>query len=142
MFKRILVVCDGNICRSPTAAAMFMRHCPDRDISSAGLIGLAGHEMDETARQVAAEHGLYCPPHQGRRLNTDLCRQADLILVMQRRQRDELMSQFPIGSGKVMLLGHWCGGEDIPDPYRHDLDTFEHVYQLIDQAVTAWLPRL
>lgn len=142
MFDRILVVCDGNICRSPTAAAMFMQHFPEKDISSAGLIGLAGHEMDETARQVAATHGLYCPPHQGRRLSAELCRKADLILVMERRQRDELMSQFPNGSGKVMLLGHWCGGEDIPDPYRHDKDTFEHVYQLIDQAVAAWLPRL
>lgn len=136
------MVCDGNICRSPTAAAMFMQHCPDRDISSAGLVGLAGHEMDEMARQVAVAHGLNCPPHQARRLSSDLCREVDLILVMERRQRDELMSQFPSGSGKVMLLAHWCGGEDIPDPYRHDQDTFENVYQLIDRAVSAWLPRL
>ena len=142
MFNRILVVCDGNICRSPTAAAMLMQHCPEKEISSAGLIGLAGYEMDEMARKVAQEHGLHCPPHRGRRLSAELCRKADLILVMERRQRDELMSQFPNGSGKVMLLGHWTGGKDIPDPFRRDQDTFEHVYQLIDQAVAAWLPRL
>lgn len=142
MFNRILIVCDGNICRSPTAVAIFMRHCPERDISSAGLIGLTGHEMDEMAREVAAAHGLHCPPHRGRRLNSDLCRKAELILVMERRQRDGLMSQFPAGSGKVMLLGHWCGGEDIPDPYRQDKNAFEHVYNLIDRAVAAWLPHL
>lgn len=142
MFNSILVICEGNICRSPTAAAILMQHCPDRDISSAGLTALIGYEMDEMARQVAAAHGLHCPPHQARLLNAGLCRTADLILVMERRQRDEVMSQFPTGSGKVMLLGHWCGGKDIPDPYRHDRDTFECVYQLIDQAVSAWLPRL
>jgi len=142
MFNTILVVCDGNICRSPTAAAMLKLHCPHRDVSSAGLVGLVGHEMDGKAREVAASHGLYCPPHQGRRLDSELCGQADLVLVMERRQRDELMKLFPAGSGKVMLLSHWCGGEDIPDPYRRDRDTFEHVYQLMDRAVVAWLPRL
>jgi protein-tyrosine phosphatase len=142
VFNRILVVCDGNICRSPTAAAMLQLTCPDKDISSAGLVGLVGHEMDGLAREVALSHGLQCPPHQGRKLSADLCRDADLILVMERRQRDEVMKQFPAGSGKVMLLSHWCGGEDIPDPFRRDRVTFEHVYKLMDRSVNAWLPRL
>lgn len=142
MFDRILVVCDGNICRSPTAAAMLAQHCPERDISSAGLVGLIGHEMDVMAREVALNHGLDCPPHQGRRLDAALCRHADLILVMERRQRDEVMKLFPGGSGKVFLLGHWCGGDDIPDPYRRDRTTFEHVYELMNKAVATWLPRL
>ena len=54
MFERILVVCDGNICRSPTVAAMLAAARPDKRISSAGLVGLEGHDMEPTARDVAA----------------------------------------------------------------------------------------
>ena len=142
MFDRILVVCDGNICRSPTAAAILASHLPDRDVSSAGLIGLIDQDMDAMAREVASSHGVNCPPHRGRRLDKAMCREADLILVMERRQRDEVMKLFPGSSGKVFLLSHWCGGDDIPDPYRRDRTTFEHVYESMNRAVAAWIPRL
>ena len=82
MFERILVVCDGNICRSPTVAAMLAAARPEKRISSAGLVGLEGHDMDPTARDVAAAQGLECGPHQGRKLDRALCQDADLILVM------------------------------------------------------------
>jgi protein-tyrosine phosphatase len=142
VFERILVVCDGNICRSPTVVAMLQRQTPDRDIRSAGLVALVGHEMDETARAVASDQGLPCPPHRARQLDAEQCADADLILVMERRQRDRIMRQFPAASGKVLLLTHWSGGQDIPDPYRRDRETFLHVYELMDNAVAVWRPRL
>ncbi|MFN3712847.1 MAG: low molecular weight protein-tyrosine-phosphatase [Alcanivoracaceae bacterium] len=142
MFKRILVVCDGNICRSPTVVAMLQRQMPERDISSAGLMALVGQEMDETARVVAAENGLSCPLHRARQLNATHCADADVILVMERRQRDRLMQQFPTASGKVFLLAHWSDGQDIADPYRRDRETFLHIYELMDNAVALWRPRL
>ena len=54
MFNRILVVCDGNICRSPTVAAMLRDLKPEKVISSAGLVGLVGQDMEATARAVAS----------------------------------------------------------------------------------------
>jgi protein-tyrosine phosphatase len=142
MFSRILVVCDGNICRSPTAAALLQQQLPQGQISSAGLIALVGHDMDDTARSVALEKGLLCPPHQARQLDGALCAEADLILVMEQRQREKVMQRFPAGSGKVFLLTHWNGGQDIPDPYRRDRDTFSHVYTLMEDGVAGWRPRL
>ena len=87
MFERILVVCDGNICRSPTVAAMLAAARSDKRISSAGLVGLEGHDMDPTAREVAAAQGLECGPHHGRKLDRAMCHDADLILVMEGRRR-------------------------------------------------------
>ena len=54
MFNRILVVCDGNICRSPTVAAMLRELKPEKAVSSAGLVGLVGQDMEATARAVAS----------------------------------------------------------------------------------------
>ena len=68
MFERILVICDGNICRSPTVAAMLSELKPGLSIASAGLIGLEGQDMEPTARDVAQQHGLECGPHIARKL--------------------------------------------------------------------------
>lgn len=142
MFERILVVCDGNICRSPTAAALLGKLLPNRDVSSAGLAAVVGHDMDETARDVAAAHGLVCPPHQARQLDGTIAARADLVLVMEKRQRNEVMKRYPAASGKVFLLSHWDGGEDIPDPFRRDRTVFDNVYRMLEQGVQTWLGRL
>ena len=142
MFDQILVVCDGNICRSPTVAAMLAAARPEKRISSAGLVGLEGHDMEPTAREVAAARGLECGPHQARKLDRALCQDADLILVMEGRQRDRIIQQFPEASGKTFLLSHWNGGQDIPDPYRRGPAAFEHALQLIDGCIDDWLQRL
>jgi len=142
VFNRIVVICDGNICRSPTAAAILAAGVPGKQISSAGLIAVVGQDMAPLAREVAESRGLHCPSHQARQLDSLISNTADLLLVMEKRQRNELMQRYPAASGKVFLLDHWSGGADIPDPYRRDRDTFEHVYELIERASTAWLARL
>ncbi|HLR16404.1 MAG TPA: protein tyrosine phosphatase [Alcanivoracaceae bacterium] len=141
MFENILVVCDGNICRSPTVEFMLQART-SKNISSAGLVGLVGHDMDATAREVAEAHGLKCPPHSGRKLTRELCQQADLILVMEQRQRERVTQLAPEASGKTMLLGKWLGDKEVPDPYKRSRDVFEHVYTLMDNAVAEWTKRL
>lgn len=141
MFENILVVCDGNICRSPTVEFMLQARS-NKNVSSAGLVGLQGHDMDATARTVAEQHGLACPPHSGRKLTRELCQQADLLLVMEQRHRERIAQLAPEASGKTMLLGQWLGNKDVPDPYKRSRDVYEHVYQLMDAAVTEWLKRL
>lgn len=140
MFDHILVICDGNICRSPTAAFLLADRT-HKQVSSAGIIGLEGHDMDKTARAVAAANGLNCPVHCARKLTRDMCRQADLLLVMETRQKDRVMALVPEASGKVMLLGHWIN-EEIPDPYKKSREVYEYAYALIEKAVTSWQTRL
>lgn len=52
------------------------------------------------------------------------------------------MREFASGQRKIMLLGHWLGQREIPDPYRKSREAFESVYQLIDQACKRWAERL
>lgn len=142
MFERILVVCDGNICRSPTVAAMLQAARPEKTVESAGLVGLEGQDMDATAREVARANGLTCPPHEARKLEGVHCREAELILVMEARQRDRIIQRFPEASGKTFLLSHWNGGQDIPDPYRRGREVFERIYPMMSQAVEGWLRKV
>ena len=143
MFEHVLVVCDGNICRSPTVAAMLREQRPDKAVSSAGLVGLEGHGMDATALEVAESHGMQGgDQHRARKLTGELCRLADLILVMEGRQRERIIQRFPEASGKTMLLTHWTGGRDIPDPFRQSREVHERIHPMIRDAVAAWAAKI
>lgn len=141
-FERILVVCVGNICRSPTAEFMLRQALPDLQISSAGLGALSGHDMEATARRVAEARGLVCPKHEARQLTPNLCREADLILVMEARHRDGVAQLSPESRGKIFLLAQGLPQADIPDPYRKPQAVFERVYDHIDTACQRWVSRL
>lgn len=142
MFQRVLVICDGNICRSPTVAEMLQKLKPELAISSAGLVGLEGHDMEPIAREVAMNNGLDCGTHSARKLTSEMCRDSDLILVMESRQKDRLSQKFPEASGKAFLLTHWNGKNDIPDPYKRGRDAFERIYPMMDAATKAWAEKL
>lgn len=141
MFESILVVCEGNICRSPTAAALLRRDTGNR-VGSAGIAALTGNDMDPTARAVAEQHGLRCPPHRARMLSVELCSQVDLILVMEHRQREYIGRLAPEVSGKTLLFGKWLEEREIPDPYRRSPEAYEQVYRILEQAAAAWAEKL
>lgn len=142
MFNKILVVCTGNICRSPTGERLLRQALPHKVIDSAGIRALKGHAADSTASQIAARHGLSLAGHQGRQFSSELARQYDLILVMEKYHQVEVGKIAPEARGKTMLFGHWLNGKEIPDPYRQSVEAFEFVYQVLDQASTAWAAKL
>ena len=61
---------------------------------------------------------------------------------MDKKHLDKITHMAPEVRGKTMLLGHWLGQKEIPDPYRQSLDAFEFVYQLIEQACDSWVKKL
>ena len=140
MFDSILVVCAGNICRSPTAEYVLKSKLEDKNIkvSSAGLTALEGKPADATAKQIAAPYGINMDEHQGRQLNSSLVAHNSVILVMEQRHLTDLCSRYPEARGKTFLLGKWLGDKEVPDPYRQSREAFEHVYELIDSACSAW----
>lgn len=141
-FDRVLVVCVGNICRSPTAEFLLQQALPGKQIESAGLAAVTGADMEPLARQVAEAHGLPCPPHRARQLTRELCRQADIILVMEARHRDGVAQLCPEARGKTFLLDAAQPACDIADPYRCPPAVFERVYQQIAAGCQAWAGRL
>lgn len=140
MFDRILMVCAGNICRSPTAEYVLKNKLTDRNIqiSSAGLTALVGKPADSQAQKLALEHGIDMSPHQGQQISTSLVTSNSVILVMEQRHLQDLCHRYPQARGKTFLLGKWINNQEIPDPYRQSREAFEHVYKLIDSACSAW----
>lgn len=140
MFNSILVVCAGNICRSPTGEYLLKNKLENSHItvSSAGLTALVGNSAEATASTIALANNIDMSSHQGRQLSSALIAENDLILVMEERHLTDLLRKYPQARGKTFLLGKWIDDTEIPDPYRQSHEAFEHVYQLIDKACTAW----
>ncbi|ATJ82653.1 low molecular weight protein-tyrosine-phosphatase [Halomonas beimenensis] len=145
MFQRILVLCTGNICRSPVVEALLRQALPERDISSAGLGALVGQGVEPTARELAEADGLDVHAHQARQVTQEMLQSADLILVMSEGQRRAVADLAPAALGKTMLIGRWLDGgkgREIPDPYRKSREAFEHVHELLKEATAAWVSKL
>ena len=142
----MLVVCVGNICRSPVGERLLAAKLSERDgkvtVSSAGIGALVGHGADETAAAVAEAHGISLAGHQARQFTREIGAVHDLILVMEPGHRREITRLNPDLSGRVMLFDHWRGGKGIADPYRLSRQFHEEVYSLIDAAATDWANRL
>ncbi len=115
---------------------------PGKNINSAGVGALVGHPADDSAALVARELGLSLEGHQGKQFNSELARHYDLILVMDKGNLERVSLIAPEARGKTMLLGHWLGEREIPDPYRKSLEAFESICQLIDQACKSWVIKL
>lgn len=133
----VLVICMGNICRSPVGEMLLRQFCPHLTVGSAGLSALVGHDMYPLAREVALEKQLPITPHQARQLTTDLCQTCDLLLVMEKKHLELVNRIVPEMRGKTLLFGHW-NGRDIPDPYRKDRNFFVKVHQMLDDAASDW----
>jgi protein-tyrosine phosphatase len=140
-FQTILVICAGNICRSPMAEALLKAALPNKTILSAGIVGLSGHPADAMAVECMAELGIDISKHIGRPLDRNLMLSADIVLTMSTEQVKVVEQQWPFSKGKVFRLGHWSG-KDIDDPYRHPKDAFVAARNLIIQGVSEWEQKL
>jgi len=145
MFDNILIVCVGNICRSPMAEyllqQMIKKQGMDTRVSSAGLAALVGHGADEYAIAVMTEHGIDGAAHRARQLDNEMVKQNELILVMEHWQKKEIESLFPYARGRVHLLGKWADAE-ISDPYKKPKEAFVHAFEKINKACDEWCSKL
>lgn len=139
--RSMLLVCEGNICRSPMGEALFARQLPAMQVASAGLGALVGMPADGNAVELLRELGLDISAHRARQLNRDMCTSADVVLVMDGEQRQRITGLYPQVSGRVFRLGHH-NNFDIPDPYRQGPEAFRQALSMIQRGVADWLPRI
>jgi len=150
---RILFVCLGNICRSPTAEGV-MRHKlreaglgEDVDVESAGTGGWhVGHAPDERATAAAAAREIELAG-AARRFEPNDFEDFDLILAMDRQNLEDMRALAPhaAAEGRLGLLREYdplavdAGDLEVPDPYYGGEDGFEHVLDVVDRACDGLL---
>ena len=146
MFGSVLIVCHANICRSPAAEMLFRAHLRRRggrpiEFRSAGLYAHEGEDIDPTMHLLLAEQGLDSSGHRSRRLDRRMTREADLILVPERKQIDVIAQIAPTTHGKVHLLGKWEDSE-VADPYGGHETAYRESFGLIERLVLGWLNKI
>ena len=140
MFKSVLVLCTGNICRSPYAEAVLKHRAPGISVDSAGLSAMVDYEADATGQAVARDRGIDMSEHKAKQVTRSLIGQSDLILVMDDEHLSRLHRKYPDSRGKSFKLGKLKGDKNIVDPYLKSQSFFELVFNEIDEAVETWLP--
>lgn len=150
MSRRVLVVCLGNICRSPLAEGIF-RHRLDQarpghrvEFDSAGTGHWhAGQPPDTRAIAVAAGHGVDISGLRARQVTVEDFERFDLILAADRSNLADLRRLSPpqARARLALLLEEYGDGGEVPDPYQHDRDAFERVFAMLDAAARRLLDR-
>lgn len=144
--NHIVVVCLGNICRSPMGAALLTQALKAAGnngarVSSAGLNALVGHTPCSTSQRLMLNRGLDISAYRAQQLTDSLIYEADLILVMEMEQKKWIEQQSPTARGKVFRLGEWSNFE-VPDPIGQSGKFYEDVLLRIDKGVSDWMPKL
>ncbi len=143
MFNKILVVCVGNICRSPVGEVLLRERLPEAyNVRSAGLGALVGKSIDSNSEAWLQARDSTGASHVAQQLNSELVQWADLILVMEQRHITELSVRYPTARGKTHLLGKWMEDPEIPDPYKQSKEAFEFALGKVECSVSAWVNKL
>ncbi|ELR64986.1 Low molecular weight protein tyrosine phosphatase [Photobacterium marinum] len=147
---RVLVVCMGNICRSPTAEAVVRAKATDRgvalEIDSAGTIGYhQGEQPDQRARAAGEARGYSFSGIRARQVVANDFERFDLILAADKANLDDLQRICPQQyQDKLGLFLDYSesGIVEIPDPYYGGVRGFEYVLDLIEEATDCLLEKI
>jgi protein-tyrosine-phosphatase len=145
---RILVVCTGNTCRSPLAAALLRsRLAATTDLAtviveSAGTGASNGAPASPGSAAVALERGLDLSAHQARLLTLPMVQGADVIFAMGAAHLDRVVALG--GRDKVHLLTSYAGetASDVADPFGREIAAYRETAEQLDRLLESVVPRL
>jgi protein-tyrosine phosphatase len=144
---KVLFVCTGNICRSPTAAGVFAHFVRQAGLTDSIQVESAGtHDYhvgsapDERAQEHARQRGYNLSALRARQVRKKDFAEFDCIVAMDRGHLRLLQSNCPPElQGKLRML---LKGRDVPDPYYGGPEGFERVLDLVEAACLALLAEL
>jgi protein-tyrosine phosphatase len=150
---RILFVCMGNICRSPSAEGVFKHVLAKRapqlqvDIDSAGTHDYhVGEAPDVRAVAAARRRGIDISSLRARRVATEDFERFDLILAMDEDNLRELQGRVQAAHrDRIRLMMEYApavGRRDVPDPYYGGEQGFEDVLDLLEEAADGLIDKL
>lgn len=142
--RSLLVVCYGNICRSPYLEAVLKRAMPDVRVESAGFVG-PGRPVPPFALAVSAQRGLNLSSFRSRPLVPAVVRDADLIVVMDGDQARYVERYFGVPRKRIIVAGDLdpipSASRAIVDPWEQPMDVFVSSFNRLDRCA-AILVRL
>ena len=147
----ILFVCMGNICRSPSAEAVFKHKAEEQGLSlkvdSAGTVGAHAREKpDHRAQKVAAERGYSFKGIKARKVTRSDFEDFDLVLAMDQHNVDELNKvASPELRYKIALFLDFAQNHEeneVPDPYYGGANGFRFVLDLVEDASDGLIKQL
>jgi protein-tyrosine phosphatase len=143
--RTILVVCHGNICRSPYLQAVLQRSLPDLSVASAGFFG-SDRGVPEIAVALGAERGLDLSGYRSRPLTRSTVNGADLVVVMDAEQARHLTRMFPINRARIIVAGDLDpqsgASRGIADPWGRSRDVFESSFDRLDRCAATLVSTL
>jgi protein-tyrosine phosphatase len=147
----ILVICSGNICRSPYAAGYLRQRLQgagsgDVEVRSGGTLGIVGSPASPESVKLAAEEGFDISAHRSSAISLDAVDEAGIILVMEEGHRRALRERFPDCTGKVHLLSEYhssvqdpARAPDIFDPIGLPLEEYRRCFSLVRDCLEGFL---
>jgi protein-tyrosine phosphatase len=149
----VLVVCTGNICRSPTGEGVLRALAAKRGLSDRVRVASAGtHDYhvgdapDPRTVKHASRRGYDLSMQRAQQVMKDHFEEYDYILAMDRGHMRILKALAPRDSRAKLGMfleasGRWKG-EDVPDPYYGGIEGFERVLDMVEEAAERWLDRI
>ena len=150
---KLIFVCTGNICRSPTAEGVFLKMVEDAGLSerisvdSAGTHGYhVGEPPDLRTQEAAARRGYDLSGLRARKFEPADFHRFDLVLAMD-RDNHAILSRLaqPAQAPKLKMMMEYAkafGALDVPDPYYGGEDGFERVLDMLEDAAQGLLDAL
>lgn len=139
--QSVMLVCTGNICRSPLAEGLLRQHLPQLRVYSSGLAAMVGQPATAPTLEVAQSMGVDIGAHRAQQINAFLVQSAQLILTAELRQKQEIERLYPLSRGRVFRICE-AGREDIPDPYLGDDACYQASAILTAQGIQDWAQKI
>lgn len=141
----LIMVCQGNICRSPVAAELLRRQLagrvPNLAVVAAGILPREGAASPQAARTAAEQLGVDLRSHRSQFFSEQMAAEAGLVVVFDQRNRVDILARYPGLLRRTVMLGSFLGTPhstlEIGDPDGGNLATFERTYAVIARAVNA-----
>ena len=143
----VLVVCSGNIVRSPFAEGVLRRVLAEKGVKtviggSAGTLGIEGAPADPVAVRLARERGFDLSAHRSRGLHVRDVGRADLIVCMEEHHASAVIQLDGAADPRTRLLSEFesvrndAGGTGIDDPVGRTIEKYQACFRRIDRCVT------
>jgi len=143
--RKILVVCYGNVCRSPYLQAVLQRALPDLEVMSAGFYG-SDRPVPQASVTLSAKRGLDLSRYRSRPLTQSMVSRAELVIVMDSNQASQMSRMFRVSSARILIAGdldpRFEASRAIMDPWKQSGEVFEASFNRLDRCAAALVTAL